>query len=340
MVPAFHRYAGRAMRAAVAWPLAGLLAVAAGIAPCAAQGEAAAWPQRPLRLIIPFPPGGAADTIGRVVATELGERLGQPVVPENRPGAGTAIAGEAAARAAPDGYTLSLATTGQLAILPALRHDLPYDPLRSFAPVGLVAEVAYVVSVAAAEPDRTLKDLVERARRTPGAVSYSSCGAGTVCHLTGELLNSVAGVKLLHVPFSGSAPAIQAVLGRHVQVAVDTAAVQAPHIRSGALRPLAISSTVRSPALPDVPTGAQAGYPGFVSTSWFGVVAPAGTPPAIVARLNGALGQILAQDRVRQSFDNLGLTTLGGTPQTFSAQIQADLNKWKAVVDEAGVKLE
>lgn len=332
---ASHYIASGMLRAA-----AGLAALAVGTSPASAQGEVPAWPQRAIKLIIPFPPGGAADTIGRVLATELSATLGQTVVPENRPGAGTAIAAEAAARAAPDGYTLSLATTGQLTILPALRRDLPYDPVRSFAPVGLVAQVAYVVSVSSAEPARSLKDLLEQAKRHRDAVSYSSCGSGTVCHLTGELLNSVTGVKLLHVPFSGSAPAIQAVLGRHVQLAVDTAAVQAPHIRSGALRPLAISSNERSPALPDVPTGAQAGYPDFVSTSWFGVVAPAGTPEPIIARLNAALQRILAQDRVRQSFDNLGLTTLGGTPQAFSEQIQADLKKWGAVVAQAAVKLE
>ncbi|SOE52652.1 Tricarboxylate transport protein TctC [Orrella dioscoreae] len=317
---------------------ASILTLFAGM-PAAAQDHGA-WPQRPLKLIIPFPPGGAADTIGRTIATELGAQLGQPVVAENRPGAGTAIAAEAASRAAPDGYTLSLATTGQLTILPALRSDLPFDPVRSFTPIGLVAEVPYIVSVAASAPDQDLASLVARAGRQGEVVSYSSCGTGTVCHLAGELLGTVSDTKLLHVPFAGSAPAIQAVLGGHVQVAVDTAAVQAPHIRAGTLRPLALSSTTRSAALPDVPTAAEAGLPGFIATSWFGVVVPSGTPEPVAGRLSAALQQALSQARVRQTFDGLGLTALDGKPATFSTQIQQDLKKWNQVVKTASVTIE
>lgn len=317
--------------------LAGLTALIG--APALAQ-DSAAWPQRPLKLIIPFPPGGAADTIGRTIATELGAQLGQPVVAENRPGAGTAIAAEAAARAAPDGYTLSLATTGQLTILPALRNDLSFDPVRSFAPIGLVAEVPYIVSVAASAPEQDLASLIKNAGQRPNEISYSSCGTGTVCHLAGELLSSVSGAKLLHVPFAGSAPAVHAVLGGHVHVAVDTAAVQAPHIRAGTLRPLALSSTTRSPALPDVPTAAEAGQPDFIATSWFGLVAPAGTPAPIINHLSASLQQALSQERVLQTFNDQGLTALDGKPATFSALIEEDLQKWGHVVKTANVTVQ
>ncbi|MBU4612416.1 tripartite tricarboxylate transporter substrate binding protein [Achromobacter sp. GG226] len=306
-------------------------------APTQAADVPADWPSRPLKLIIPFPPGGAADSIGRLLATELGERLGQPVVPENRPGAGTAIAAEAAARAAPDGYTLSLATTGQLTILPALQSNLKFDPVKSFAPVALVASGSYVVSVPVAAKIPDLKSLLTHASQHPGEVSYSSCGVGTACHLTGVLLNALSQANMLHVPFAGSAPAVQAVLGGHVQVAVDTETVQAPHIRAGTLRPLVITSATRSPALPDVPTAAEAGLPEFLSSGWFGVVVPAATPTPIVERLNTEIVAATQSVKVRAAFDSQGLTPLGGTPAGFSAQIQEDLNKWRRVVNERGV---
>lgn len=316
----------------------GVLSLAAMMTvPALAADVAADWPSRPLKLIIPFPPGGAADSIGRLVATELGARLGQPVVPENRPGAGTAIAAEAAARAAPDGYTLSLATTGQLTILPALQRGLTFDPVKSFAPVALVASGSYVVSVPAIAPIPDLKSLLAQASAHPGEVSYSSCGVGTACHLTGELLNALSQANMLHVPFAGSAPAVQAVLGGHVQVAVDTETVQAPHIRAGTLRPLVITSAKRSAALPDVPTAAEAGLPDFLSSGWFGVVVPAGTPAPIVQRLNAEIVQAIQSDRVRTAFGAQGLTPLGGTPAGFAAQIQEDLAKWRRVVNERGV---
>ncbi len=320
--------------------LGATLLVAAVAAPGLALAADSDWPSRPLKLIIPFPPGGAADTIGRLIAVQLAERLGQPVVPENRPGAGTAIAAEAAARAAPDGYTLSLATTGQLTILPALQSKLNFDPVKSFAPVALVASVPYVVSVPTTQATPDLKSLLAQAAQRPGEVSYSSCGAGTVCHLTGELLNTLSQAQLLHVPFAGSAPAVQAVLGGHVQVAVDTAAVQAPHIRAGTLRPLVITSAERSPALPEVPTAGEAGVPDFLASSWFGVVVPAGTPAPIVERLNHEIDGITRSDTVRTAFDNQGLTALGGAADVFAGQIQDDLQKWRQVVSAAGVTIQ
>ncbi len=299
-----------------------------------------AWPARPLRLIVPFPPGGAADTIGRLVALKLGERLGQSVVVENRAGGGTIIAAQAAAQAAPDGYTLSLATSGQLAINPAIHSKLPYDPVKSFTPVSLVATTAYVISVNADSPITSLKALIAEAKLHPGKLAYSSCGNGTVCHLTGELLKSSADIDLLHVPFLGSAPAITALLGNQVQVASDTVAIQAPQIKAGKLRGLVISSAQRSPVLPDVPTAAEAGLPSFIADSWFGVVVPAGTAPAVVQRLNRELNAITESAEAKDQLARQGLDAIHGTPEEFARQIDADIVKWGRVVRSGNVSVE
>ncbi|MBC8057661.1 MAG: tripartite tricarboxylate transporter substrate binding protein [Rhizobiales bacterium] len=308
-----------------------LLGVTA-LASAAGASAADAWPDKPLRLIVPFPPGGAADTIGRLVAARLGERLGQTVNVENRAGAGTIIAAQAAATAAPDGYTLSLATSGQLAINPALHAKLPYDPVKSFAPVALVATTAYVISVNAESPITSLEALIAEAKREPGKLAYSSCGNGTVCHLTGELLKSTAEIDLLHVPFAGSAPAVSALLGNQVQVASDTVAIQAPQIRAGKLRGLAISSAQRSPVLPDVPTAAEAGLPAFIADSWFGIVVPADTPLGVIQRLNRELNAITQSGDAREQLARQGLDALHGTPAQFARQIDADIVKWARVV--------
>ncbi len=299
-----------------------------------------AWPSKPLRLIVPFPPGGAADTIGRLVAVKLSERLGQTVTVENRAGGGTVIAAQAAAQAAPDGYTLSLATTGQLAINPALHTRLPYDPVKSFVPVSLVASTAYVISVNANSPIQNLRQLIDEAQRRPGGLAYASCGNGTVCHLTGELLKALSNTDLLHVPYAGSAPAIAALLGEQVQVAADTVAVNAPQIKAGKLRGLVVSSAQRSPALPDVPSAAEAGLPQFIADSWFGIVLPAGTPAAVVQRLHRELGAIAQSADVREQLARVGLETLHGTPEEFALQIQGDIAKWGRVVRDGKVSAQ
>ncbi|HEX2011398.1 MAG TPA: tripartite tricarboxylate transporter substrate binding protein [Roseateles sp.] len=314
--------------------------LAAQFLAAAAARAAEIWPSRPLRLIVPFPPGGAADAIGRTVAQQLSEKLGQNVVVENRAGAGTIIAAQAAATAAPDGYTLSLATTGQLAINPALHAKLPYHPVKSFTPVALVAQTAYVISVNADSPIRSLNGLVEEARRKPGALAFSSCGNGSVCQLAGELLKAQAGIDLLHIPFAGSAPAISALLGQQVQVAADTVAVQTPHIQAGKLRGLVITDSKRAASLPDVPTAAEAGLGNLISTSWFGIVVPAGTPAEVVQRLQREIAASTASIAVREQFGRLGLETLGGTPEQFSQQIRSDIDKWGRVVRAAQIRVE
>lgn len=328
---------GLAAHAVMLWAMALLVALVTAMPPLA---HAQAWPARPLRLIVPFPPGGAADTIGRLLAARLGERLGQPVVVENRAGGGTIIAAQAAAQAAPDGLTLSLATTGQLAINPALHAKLPYDPLRSFAPVALVATTAYIVSVNASSPIQSLKQLIDEAKRRPGLLTFSSWGNGTVCHLTGELLETTVGIDLIHVPFSGSAPAITALLGDQVQIAADTVAVNAPQIQAGKLRGLVVTSAQRSPVVPGVPSATEAGLPDFLSDSWFGVVVPAATPADIVRRLHAEISAITRQPEVREQLARQGLDVLDGDPERFARVIESDIAKWGRVVRPANVSLQ
>jgi tripartite-type tricarboxylate transporter receptor subunit TctC len=298
------------------------------------------WPSKPLRLLVPFPPGGAADTVGRIYAEKLGEALKQPVVVENRPGAGTAIAAEAAAKAAPDGYTLSLAPAGQLTILPHLNPAIPYDPVKDFAPVSLVASVPYVVGASAETPISSLQDLIAKAKAEPGKLTYSSCGNGTLCHLSGELFKSLTGADLLHVPFKGSAPAVQALLGGQVDLAFDTLTVLAPQVKAGKVKGLAITSAARSPLLPDVTTAREAGLPDFVVASWFGLVVPVATPKDIVERLNHEIGFIAALPAVRERLAAQGLDAIASTQADFARTIGEDFVRWGKVVQASGAKLD
>lgn len=297
------------------------------------------WPSRSIKLIVPFPPGGAADTIARVYADKLGEALKQPIVVENKAGAGTAIAADAAAKADPDGYTLSLAPAGQLTILPHVNKTIAYDPFKSFAPVSLLASVPYVVAASPETPISSLKDLIAAAKKEPGKLTYSSCGPGTLCHLSGELFESLTGTDLLHVPFKGSAPAINALLGNQVNLAFDTLTVLAPQIRDGKVKGLAVTSRERSPQLPNVPTAAEADLPDLLVDSWFGLVVPAGTPAEIIQRLNAELVRIGNLPDVRERLGAQGLTVITSTPEAFSQTIHTDYARWGKVVDISGATL-
>ncbi|UYO46620.1 tripartite tricarboxylate transporter substrate binding protein [Rhodopseudomonas palustris] len=310
------------------------------VAALPAAAQPADWPNKPLKLIVPFPPGGAADAVGRVVAEKLSEVLKQPVVVENKAGAGTAIAADAAAKAAPDGYTLSLAPAGQLTILPHLNKSLSYDPFKSFAPVSLVAEVPYVIGASAETPATSLKDLIAAAKKEPGKLSYSSCGNGTLCHLSGELFKNLTGTDLLHVPFKGSAPAIQALLGGQVNLSFDTLTILAPQVKSGKVKGLVITSRTRSPLLPDVPTAAEAGLPEFVVSSWFGIVVPAGTPKEIVTRLTTEINALAKLPDVRDRLAAQGLDAIPSTPEAFTKVIHEDYARWGKVVEASGAKLD
>jgi tripartite-type tricarboxylate transporter receptor subunit TctC len=332
------------MQQATKQRLISLLITAAGLiaAPLAVpMAQAAdAWPSKPLRLIVAFPPGGASDIVGRIYAERLAEALKQPVIVDNKPGAGTAIAAEAAAKAAPDGYTLSLAPTGQLTILPHLNKAIPYNPLKDFAPVSIVGSVPYVIAANPAVPVNNLKELAALAKGKPGKITYSSCGNGTICHLSGELYKSQTGTDLLHVPYKGSAPAITALLGGEVDLAFDTLSILAPQIKSGKVKGLAISSKERSPLLPNVPTAVEAGLPQYTVESWFGIVVPAGTPQDIVKRLNAELVKIASQPEVKAKLAGQGVEAVSTTPEKFAEQIRSDYAQWGKVVQASGAKLD
>lgn len=302
--------------------------------------HADAWPSKPLKLIVAFPPGGASDAVGRIYAEKLSEALKQPVIVENKPGAGTAIAAEAAAKAAPDGYTLSLAPTGQLTVLPHLNKKIPYDPFRDFAPVSIVASVPYVLAASAATPANSVKDLVAIAKKEPGKLSYSSCGNGTLCHLSGELFKSLTHTDLLHVPYKGSAPAVTALLGGEVNLAFDTLTVLAPQIKAGKVKGLAITGKARSSLIPNVPSAAEAGLAQFDVTSWFGVVVPAATPKDIVARLNQELVRIAKLPEVKERLANQGMEPAHTTPEAFAKAIRDDSARWGKVVQSSGAQLD
>lgn len=301
---------------------------------------AAEWPSKPLTLIVPFPPGGGADTIGRYYAEQLSSALGQPVVVDNKPGAGTAIAAEAAAKAKPDGYTLSLATSGQLAVLPNLVDNLCFDPEKSFAPVSVVGSIPNVIAVNGNVEAKDLQQLIAAAKARPGTISYSSCGNGTLCHLSGELFKSLAGVDLLHVPYKGSAPAVTALLGGEVDVAVDTLTILAPQIQAGKVRGLALASAQRSPLLPDVPTAAEAGLPGMETAGWFGIVLPADTPQAIVERLNQEIETIAKSQQTATQFSRNGITVEYTSPEAFAQIIRDDRRRWGEVAKASGAQIE
>ncbi|EKS41017.1 Bug family tripartite tricarboxylate transporter substrate binding protein [Afipia broomeae] len=298
-----------------------------------------AWPSRTIKLIVPFPAGGAADTIARIYSEKLSEALKQPVVVENKAGAGTAIAAETVAAADPDGYTLSLAPAGQLTILPHVNTAIKFDPFKSFAPVSPLASVPYVLAASPDAPVSSVKDLVAAAKKEPGKFTYSSCGPGTLCHLSGELFKSLTGTDLLHVPFKGSAPAVNALLGNQVNLAFDTLTVLAPQIRDGKVKGLAVTSRERSPLLPNVPTAAEAGVADFVVDSWFGLVVPAATPASIVERLNAEVIRIGKLPDVRERLEAQGLSVTTSTPEAFAQLIRADYERWGRVVDTAGTKI-
>lgn len=302
---------------------------------CAAD----AWPSRSIKLVVPFPPGGAADISARVFADKLGEALKQTVVIENKAGAGTAIAAEAVAKADPDGYTLSLAPAGQLTILPHINTKVQFDPFKSFTPVSILTSVPYVLAASPDAPVSTAKELVAAAKREPGRFTYSSCGPGTLCHLSGELFKSLTDTDLLHVPFKGSAPAVNALLGNQVNLSFDTLTVLAPQIRDGKVKGLLVTSRERSPQLPNVPTAADAGIKDFVVDSWFGLVVPAGTPDAIVDRLNAEVVRIGALPEVKERLEAQGLSVTTSTRDAFAKTIKDDHVRWGQVVDAAGAKL-
>jgi len=296
------------------------------------------YPSKPLRFILPFPPGGPTDILGRLIGERLASSLGQPVIIENRGGAGGNVGAEAAAKSAPDGYTLVLAAPS-LAISPSLYSKLHYDPLRDFAPISLVATVPNVI-VTQPELAPTLQEFIALAKAKPGGMNFGSGGSGTSNHLDGELFNLVTGTKLVHVPYKGVNLAMNDVLAGAIHLVVIGLPAAAPHIKSGRLRALGVIAPQRLPALPEVPTVAEAGLPDFEVTTWYGVLAPAGTPRPIVARLNGELAKILYSPDMKDKLNAIGTDPVTSTPEEFAAYLRQETAKWANVVLKAGLKAD
>jgi len=311
----------------------------------AGAGLVTAWPLwsgaqqgKPLRLIVPFTPGGSTDILARALAPRLALALGTQVVIDNKPGAGGSLGAAEAARAAPDGNTLLMGHIGTLAVNPAIYPKLAYDPVKSFVPVAFVARVPNVLVVPAAAPVRTLKEFVERARASPGKFSYSSGGNGSAAHITFEYLKLKIGLFMLHIPYRGTAPSVTDLLGGQVEATFTGAPAVLPHVRSGRLRALAVSSAQRMATLPEVPTVAESGYAGFEADQWYGVVAPAGTPTALVARLNIEINKALALPEVAQQLAVEGAVPVPTTPASFGALIAREIPRWAEVVKAGNVR--
>ncbi|WP_042880009.1 Bug family tripartite tricarboxylate transporter substrate binding protein [Cupriavidus necator] len=317
-----------------------LLACASLMALAAAPAAAQTWPDRPLRLVVPFAAGGATDVLGRLLAVGLGEKLGQSVVVENKPGASTVIGATQVAKAAPDGYTLLLGASTTLTLNPAIRPNLAYDPIKSFTPLGLVADMSLVL---VANPDtaiHSLKDLVTQAKASPDKFSYGSFGTGSSVHFGGEMLKSATGIRMVHVPFNGSAPSLTALAGGQVQVAVDTIVATQPLIKGGRIRPVAVLSPQRLPALPQVPTVAESGYPGFQMGTWFALLAPAGLPAPVQQKLEKALAEVANAPATRARMVELGLTPAWGNGAAVRARVEKELPEMRAVAARADIRGE
>ena len=297
------------------------------------------YPSKPLRLILPFPPGGGTDILGRLLAERLAANLGQPVVTENRGGAGGNVGAEAAARAAPDGYTIVLVAPS-LAISPTLYSKLNYDPVKDFAPIGLVASVPNVMITHPSVPAQDLREFIALAKSKPGGMNFGSGGSGTSNHLAGELLNLSAGIKLVHVPYKGVNLAMNGVLAGEVHLAFIGIPVPAPHIKAGRLRALAVLARERSPILPDVPTAEEAGLGNFDVTTWYGILAPAGTPRPIITRLNAEFVKIMRSPEMKERLATMATDPLTSTPEEFGAYIQREIAKWGDVIRKAGMRAD
>jgi tripartite-type tricarboxylate transporter receptor subunit TctC len=298
------------------------------------------YPTKPIRLIVPFPAAGTTDIVGRILAEYTGKVLGQQIIVDNRPGAGGNLGTELAMRAPADGYTLVLCTIGTCAINASIYPRLNFDMTRDFAPVILAGGVSNVLAVNNELKARNVKELVALAKASPGKLIYGSSGYGSSPHLSAELFKSMAGVDITHVPYKGSAPAILDLRGGKIQMFFDNAPSILPQVKGGAVRALATTGTKRSPALPDVPTMEEQGFKGFVISPWWGVLAPAKTPPAIIAKLNQAMNQVLNNPEVIKKFEDVDLDVWGGTPEQLGAMIKSETARWGKLVRERNIKAD
>jgi tripartite-type tricarboxylate transporter receptor subunit TctC len=310
----------------------------AALAAALPAAHAQQYPSRPVRFVVPFAPGGSVDTLARTIGPRLADALGQQVVVDNRPGGNGDIGMIIVAKAPPDGYTLLLGYIANLAIAPSLYAKLPFDPQKDYAPITQIATSPNVLTAHPSVPARNLQELIALAKAKPGAVNFASTGVASVGHLTGELLNNLAGVKMTHVPYKGGGQAIIDLVGGHVQVMFSGFSAAMPHIKSGKIRALAVTGATRSPALADVATIAEQGFPGVEATAWYGMLAPAGTPKAVITRLHGEVVKILKLPDVTQRLGGLGFEIAGSTPEQFAAYIRSETRKWEKVVKASGAK--
>jgi tripartite-type tricarboxylate transporter receptor subunit TctC len=316
------------------------LALCALLLALAADAQAQGYPSKPVRLVVPFPPSGGNDVFARIVAQKLSEAWKQQVLVENRPGAGGSVGTELVAKSAADGYTLLLGHTGTLAINPALYPKLGYEPSRDFAPIGMLASAPLVLVVNPGTTLHTVGDIVAQAITRPQRLNYASAGSGTGSHLSGELLQALAGIKLTHVPYKGTAPAITDLLGGHVQMMFSVIPAALPQINAGKLRAIAVTSSMRMTQLRDVPTVAESGVPGFESTLAYGILAPRGTPEAVLAQIHAQLARITATTEFRERVDFEGAVVLEGSSSDFASLIREQSEKWGKVIRAAGIKPE
>jgi tripartite-type tricarboxylate transporter receptor subunit TctC len=304
----------------------------------ASIAHAQGYPSHPLRLIVPFPPGGSTDILARALAQKLSEGLAQPVVIDNRPGAGGSIGADAAAKSAADGYTIMMGHLGTLAVNAAMYKKLPYDPVKSFAPVSLMAIVPSVLVVNNALPVRSVAELIAYSKKHPGTLAYGSAGNGSTSHLTTEYFKLATGIDALHVPYKGVGPMLTDLVSGQISMGLNGAPAVMPHVTSGRLRALAVSSLTRLPSLPDIPTLDEAGVKGFEANGWYGIVAPAGTPSAVILRLNGEIRRALDTPELRRRLDAEGAIPASGTPEAFAAFIASEIARWGAVVRRARIE--
>ncbi len=301
---------------------------------------AQAWPAKPIRIVVPFPAGGSTDIVGRLLADKLSQSLGQPVVVDNRAGAGGTSGSDVAAKSAPDGYTFLLGTSSTHAIAPALYPKLTYDPVKDFAPVSLLGTATILMVVHPSVPAKSVAEFVALAKAKPGSMMFGSTGNGSVSHLTAEYFKSVAGIDLQHVPYKGDTPMTLDLVAGRVQMAFGTAVAFLPQVQGGKLNALAVTDAKPSPVAPQLPTVAASGLPGFEALQWFGLLAPSGTPREIVARVNADVGKALQQPDVQEKLKGLGMQIVGGPPEQFGSFMRAEAVKWGKIVKDSGAKVD
>lgn len=298
------------------------------------------YPSKPIRMIVPFAPGGSTDVVARILGAELKNELGQAVIVENKPGAGGNIGGDAAAKAAPDGYTILMAAAGPTVINPSLYSKMPYDPVKDLAPVTMLVREHNLMAIHPSIPAKTLQEFIAYAKSKPNEINFGSPGNGSPAQLAGQLMNQTAGLKMVHVAYKGSGPAVVDLVAGHISMMIDNMPALLPHVQSGKLRAIAVPSESRASAMPEVPTFAEAGMKDFVITAWKGVMVPAGTPPAVVNKLQASIAKIMAKPDIKKRMIEMGAEPVANTPEQFGAIIKKESAWWAALVKSTGTKLE